>query len=361
MTPWNLRVLIMTRPYWNWTRLYSSSKLSCLADSRFALSVHNLITDARRFGAVDSCSRCGGKPFYTRRHSGETLCAECFCDSIVDKTRRTISKHKMMGRGERVGVAVSGGKDSLSLLSVLSSLSGRLGVELVALSVDEGVAGYRDEALEHARDATSALGIEHETTSYKELFGFSLDEALSWDGQRDVSSCSFCGVFRRRAIDEAAERAGVGVVATAHNLDDYVQTFLMNLLHGDVERLGWLDPSFSGGGFGSRRVKPFMEIPEEEIALYAFKEGIPFQSVSCPYMHEGLRSEVRDYLNQMEAKHPGMKHVLLGSALDVISRYAKTSGKHSVPCESCGKPSSTGLCNVCRMRALVRQHVNYAP
>ncbi|MDA4124405.1 MAG: TIGR00269 family protein [Thaumarchaeota archaeon] len=303
------------------------------------------------------CSRCGGKVFYTRRYSGESLCATCFKESIVEKTRKTMSKYGMIAHGERVGVAVSGGKDSLSLLEVLHGLLH--GNELVAISVDEGVAGYRDEALEHAKSLTDRLGVEHLTVSYKELFGFSLDEALDWKEEREVSSCSFCGVFRRRAIDEAAERARVSVVATAHNLDDYIQTFMMNLFHGDVARLGWLHPAYVDESFPMRRVKPFMEICEEEVALFAFQSGVPFQSVSCPYMHEGLRSEVRDYLNQMEANHPGVKNVLLSSSLDVISRYAGKSDKKSVPCSDCGRPSSSGLCNVCRMKSEVKQHVKY--
>jgi cytoplasmic tRNA 2-thiolation protein 1 len=303
------------------------------------------------------CGKCGGKLFYTRRYSGEVLCEDCFKGSIVEKTRRTIVKYQMIKRGDRVGVAVSGGKDSLALLSVLHELKGRHGAELVAISVDEGVAGYREEAIAHARSATSKLGIEHRVVSYRDLFGFSLDEVLSWNKERDISSCSVCGVFRRRAIDEAAADTKVSVVATAHNLDDCVQTFMMNLLHGDVGRLGWLDPAYGGGGFAVRRVKPFMEICEEEVALFSFVSGIPFQSVSCPYMHEGLRSEVRDYLNEMEVSHPGMKNVLFASALDVVSRYGK-SEKRSVPCVKCGKPSSAGLCGVCRMTEVLERHVN---
>ncbi len=306
---------------------------------------------------MSECVRCGGKPFYTRRYSGEILCSSCFKDSIVDKTRRTLRRYKMIAPGDRVAVAVSGGKDSLSLLNVLAGLYAKRRTRIVAISVDEGVAGYRDEALEHARMLTRALGVEHEVVSYKELFGFSLDEALDWKEEREVSSCSFCGVFRRRAIDEAAKRVDATVVATAHNLDDYVQTFMMNLMHGDVARMGWLDPAYSDGSFPMRRVKPFMEIYEEEVALYAYSAGIPFQSVSCPYMHEGLRSEVRDYLNMMEASHPGIKNVMLTSSLDVVSRFADSSEKKSVPCSICGRPSSGGVCNVCRMRAAVEEHV----
>jgi uncharacterized protein (TIGR00269 family) len=308
---------------------------------------------------MEGCSRCGGDVFYTRRYSGESLCSSCFTASIIEKTRRTISKYGMIRYGERVGVAVSGGKDSLSLLKVLHHLSEHQGTHLVAISVDEGVAGYRDEALEHAKSAALQLGVEHLTVSYKDLFGFSLDEALNWKEKRDVSSCSFCGVFRRRAIDEAAEKAKVGVVATAHNLDDCIQTFVMNLFHGDVARLGWLDPAHADDGFAIRRVKPFLEIYEEEVALFAFRSGVPFQSASCPYMDEGLRTEVRDYLNLMEADHPGLKNVLLRSSLDVISRYAGSDRKVSQRCSDCGRPSSSRFCNVCRMKATIKRHVNY--
>lgn len=308
-----------------------------------------------------ACTKCGGTPFYTRSYSGEVLCQSCFRDSIVEKTRRTIAKYGMLKRGDKVGVAVSGGKDSLSLLDVLSSLSKTRGYELVALTVDEGVEGYRQESIDHAEWLTKKLGLAHVVVSYKGLYGFDLDSALDWKDERDVSSCSMCGIFRRRAIDEAAERAGVSVIATAHNLDDYVQTFMMNLMHGDVERLGWLDPLIVDTDFPFRRVKPFMEVYEVEVALYAHLSGLPFQGNSCPYMHEGLRSEVRDYLNELEAKHPGMKNVLLNSSVQVASRLSATSGPETVPCSVCSNPSSSGVCNVCRMKQLVEQHTRFTP
>lgn len=309
---------------------------------------------------MPDCSRCKVNPsYYTRRYSGESLCADCFRSSIVEKVRRTMTKHGMVRRGERVGVAVSGGKDSLSLLRVLHELRpGKF--EVVALTVDEGVAGYRDEAVQHAKELCDELGVEQVLVSYAGLFGFSLDQALAWKDERDVSSCSICGVFRRRAIDEAAARAKVDVLATAHNLDDYVQTFMMNLLHGDVEKISWSSPEVVDEDFPARRVKPFMEIYEEEIALYAYLSGIPFQTASCPYMHEGLRSDVRDYLNALEAKHPGMKNVLLSSALELSSGFTARRVRVSVPCRSCGGPSSAGLCGVCRMKRLVEEHAKYS-
>lgn len=311
--------------------------------------------------ASSACTKCGGISFYVRRYSGESLCQPCFRSSIVEKTRRTIAKFGMLQRGDRVGVAVSGGKDSLALLDVLHSLSAAKGYELVSLTVDEGVEGYREESIEHASWLAKKLGVEHVVVSYKELYGFDLDQALDWEDEREVSSCSMCGVFRRRAIDEAARKAGVRTIATAHNLDDYVQSFMMNLMHGDVDRLGWLDPLVVDTDFPLRRVKPFMEIYEEEVALYAHLSQLPFQSNSCPYMREGLRSEVRDYINELEAKHPGMKNVLLSSALQVSSKLSAAGAPETLPCSVCGNPSTKGLCNVCRMKQAVEQHTKYSP
>jgi uncharacterized protein (TIGR00269 family) len=308
---------------------------------------------------LTNCVRCGKNAIYTRKYSGESLCGSCFKSSIVEKVRRTLSKYEMLKYGEKVAVAVSGGKDSLSLLEILHSLA-KNRYDLVAITVDEGVRGYREEAIEHARSLVESLGIRMLTVSYEELYGFTLDDALSWKDEREISSCSFCGVFRRRAIDEAAARAGVDVVATAHNLDDYAQTRIMNLLNGGVERIAWQDPRAVDESFPIRRVKPFLEVYEEEIALYAYLSSIPFQSVSCPYMHEGIRSEVRDFLNKMEVEHPGMKHVLLRSALEVSSRLAgQGMQSKSIPCSSCGRPSSRGLCNVCTMKKTIQQHSKY--
>ncbi len=307
------------------------------------------------------CVRCGGEAFFTRRYSGEVLCGACFQASIVEKTRKTISRYGMLRHGEKVGVAVSGGKDSLSLLHVLHAIAPTKRYELIVLTVDEGVAGYREESIEHSATLSKEFGLQQVSVSYKELYGFDLDHALAWKDEREISSCSMCGIFRRRAIDEAAVRAGVDVIATAHNLEDCVQTFMMNLLHGDVDRLGWTSPQVEERDQSLRRVKPFMEIYEEEIALYAHLSGLPFQRVSCPYMHEGLRSEMRDFLNELEAKHPGMKNTLLSSSLSVSSSLGQHTPKKRSQCSVCGALSSSPVCGVCRMKRLVEQHTKYTP
>jgi cytoplasmic tRNA 2-thiolation protein 1 len=300
-----------------------------------------------------TCDICGRDVFYHRAYSGESLCRACFSESIVDKTKKSIAKYGMFRHGDYIGVAVSGGKDSLSLLRVLTRITAGHGSKLVALTVDEGIEGYRVESLPYVTEVAEQLGVPHLLYSYKELFGFSLDEALR-DRRTKLSSCAICGTLRRRAIDVAAMKAGVTVLATGHNLDDMVQTFMINLLSGDLKRITWMNSSRDGGsGFRVRRVHPFLEVYEKEIALYAFGNGTPLQTIPCPYMDEGIRSEVRAYVNGMEEKHPGMKYSLLRSALELSERPV-VEQPSVLTCSTCGFPSTSDPCSVCALLDAVK-------
>ena len=321
---------------------------------------------------VAPCGACGERPAaYARAYSGERLCAPCFTSSIERKAARTISKHSMIRSGDRrVCVAVSGGKDSLALLRVLSRMSEGRRFAVSAVMIDEGIPGYRDEALGIAERYCGRLGVELAVSSYRDLFGTTLDEALRGrEGRGAPTSCSICGTLRRRAIDIAAAEAGADVVATAHNLDDAVQTFLINVISGDTERIGRMLPGSSGalGGGAPRRVQPFCEIYEQEIVFYAFVNEIPFQAEPCPHMNEGVRTGLREFLNGLEAAHAGSKNSMYRSAMRLAGAVAAAgaggaavaggaapgrgggSGRTARPCPSCGAPcSSGGACSVCR-------------
>jgi cytoplasmic tRNA 2-thiolation protein 1 len=322
------------------------------------------------------CSHCGQAAFYRRKYSGEALCPKCFKSSVIEKTRRTISRYNLVHYGEKVGVAISGGKDSMSLLNVMQELGKSHPCKLFAITVDEGIKGYRNEALANVKAFASRLGIPVILVSYEDLYGFTLDEALKARKNPEKNhSCAMCGPMRRRAIDKAAEKIDVDVVATAHNLDDFVQTFYINLFTGDLNRIKWLDPEWRSNAdigqentttttkrdFGVRRIKPFMEIYEKEIALYAYLSGIPFQSESCPYMNEGIRSQVRDFLNNLEEAHPGIKYNIYHTILEISKglKLAKDSqqSKKVKRCAICGTIASGAICSACKTVGLVRENM----
>jgi uncharacterized protein (TIGR00269 family) len=307
------------------------------------------------------CSKCKKNPsIYLRQYSGEFLCKKCFIKSIEYKAKRTISKYSMIRHGDTVAVAVSGGKDSLVLLNVLKNTLANQDSRLVAITVDEGIRGYRDESLSIVKNFCASIGVENKIMSFSELFGLSMDKAMEVRPSEKISSCSMCGTFRRRALDLLAESCGANVVATGHNLDDYVQTFLINLFAGDVERIGWTYPEPVEYGLSElRKIKPLMEIYEREIVLYAIHTNIPFQSEECPYKDESIRSAFRNHLNSLEKIHPGIKYNAYSSILKIAKKVKTASSidvldvSHGVQqehkrCIICNRDSSNTVCSVCR-------------
>ncbi len=297
------------------------------------------------------CSFCRkGETFYIRSYEGVGLCHKCLKKNIEDRVRRTISKYRMLKPNDHIAVAVSGGKDSLSLLTIFRKIIKRFPrSRLTAVTVDEGIAGYRDEAIRIAKNYYKEHSIKYEVTSFEELFQIKLDELVK--GKQELSPCSYCGVLRRRAINLAAKKVGADVVATAHNLDDEVQTIMLNIVHGDVNRISRVKPVLKDpNGRFLRRIKPICEIPEKEVALYAYESGIEFQSVPCPYMATSLRNDMRSMLNRMEIKHPGTKYTIFRSTERLkaaLRRYtAKTELKN---CRYCGEPTTTEICQVCKI------------
>lgn len=291
------------------------------------------------------CDRCDNTVVFSRKYSGENLCSNCFSNSIIQKTTKTISKYNMIKSGDIVGVAVSGGKDSLSLLQVLKKISLNHNFKIKAITVDEGIPGYRDEALKIVEDFCKKLDVEYKVYSYSSLFGTTLEHTLKIRESEKVSSCSICGVLRRRAIDHGATDLGVDVIATGHNLDDMLQTFVINIISGDTKKIGWMEPDTSKNKI--RKIKPFCEIYENEIIFYAFTNEIPFQSEECPHMNEGIRTEIRNFLNSLEKTHSGIKNNMYRSILKISSILKESNNSEWRICSKCGNECTSETCSVC--------------
>lgn len=302
------------------------------------------------------CTLCRRKEaVFMRRYSGEKLCGRCFCKSIESKVRGTISKYEMFEPKDKIMVAVSGGKDSVTLLHILTKIEKAFpDAALSAVTVDEGIKGYRDEALKVAKKNCRKLGVEHVVTSFKEMYGYTLDEIVNLirnKKKKGLTPCSYCGVLRRRALNTAAREAGVDKLATAHSLDDETQTMLLNIIHGDALRIARAKPVLTViHPKLVQRVKPVCEVPEKEIAFYAYLRRIEFQSIPCPYAQTALRNDIRTMLNRLEEKHAGTKFTVFRSverirpALEAMAEEAKLQN-----CRKCGEPTVGELCKPCQM------------
>ncbi|MBC7120553.1 MAG: TIGR00269 family protein [Candidatus Methanosuratus sp.] len=254
-------------------------------------------------------------------------------------------------------IALSGGKDSVVLAHVLSKIEKRYGAKLFAVTIDEGVRGYREEGIRIAKDVTNKLELEHFIFTFKEAYGYSLEEIYGMARSKGIPllGCSFCGILRRRLLNDLALKLGATKVATGHNLDDEAQTFLINVFRGDIERIGRAGarPLVVRDGF-IPRVKPLRYIPEKEIAVYVYAKGYNLYQNECPYVRASLRDEIRDLLNRLDADHPGTKHSIVNVS-DALSKFLeeKIVASKMESCTLCGSPSSRKICRTCEVFSLL--------
>lgn len=295
------------------------------------------------------CTKCGNeKVIIKKEQSGQYLCKDCFIESIEKKVIKTVKKEKLLDKGDKVLVALSGGKDSVTLLNILDSFRQRHIIDICAVTVDEGIANYRQDGVDIATRHAERLGIEHRVVSLKKEYGISLDEIMQKENRK--GSCTYCGVFRRTIINKAAREMGATKIATGHNLDDEVQAIMMNYLEGNTDNLTKLGAKTeSEAEEFTPKIKPLREIPEREIGLYVVAKELEVHFDSCPYAQQSFRREVGEIINQLNEKHPTIKYSTL-RGYDKIKKVLKKDFSKDYPegrCEKCGEPSANRLCKAC--------------
>lgn len=294
------------------------------------------------------CSLCNEPAVYHDKKSGRHLCRDHFIADIEQRVAETVRSRKMIVAGDHVGVGLSGGKDSTALLMLLARLLPSWdGVRLTAVTIDEGIAGYREETIQSAEDLVRKFRINQSCVSFTELFGATLDTFLKG---REPEACSICGILRRRALIVGSERAGVTKLATGHNLDDEAQSVFMNVLRGDLPRLVRDSGSDSHGMF-IPRIKPLMFISEKEIAVYLMLHGAWPDLPECPYAVHALRGEVRTMLAALELRHPGTMLNLMESKAKIEQHCSGAlEAEPFRRCRECGDPCSGEICQLCMLK-----------
>ena len=293
------------------------------------------------------CSICPAPSIIRFRDTDRQLCAEHFSADLKERIKKTISDHTMINPGDRIAVALSGGKDSTALLLLLTDIVPAYdGVTLVAVTIDEGISGYRSDTIRSAEKIAQETGVEHIITSFSGLFGKDLDEILKG---REERACSICGILRRKALASAAQSAGAIKLATGHNLNDEAQSVLMNTMRGDLVRFIRDSGSDSGGCF-IPRIKPLMDISEKEIAVYLMSMDRFPDLPECPYTRYALRAEVRSRLSTLEFRHPGtMRNLVTGKERLASILAGIPLGGAINRCTECGEPCSGTVCQTCRL------------
>lgn len=296
---------------------------------------------------MKKCSKCGRRAVIFQRHSNRHLCKRHFIEDFERRVKLAVKKYDMIQEGDRVAIALSGGKDSVTLAFVLNKLYGfRNDLEFFAITVDEGIAGYRPQTVEIARKVTGQIGMEHVVVSFEENFGMTLDEMVR---RGDKKPCTYCGVFRKYLLNRTAREMGATKLATGHNLDDETQTILLNFLNADMERMARLVPQRVQEGL-VMRIKPFRYVYEKEVVVYGMLHELPMDFDECPYSHFPVRAAVRDFLYDFENKYPGRKFSVMSSFEKLIpclrEMYPQIELKR---CEKCGEPTPRKICQACKL------------
>ncbi|RLE96182.1 MAG: TIGR00269 family protein [Thermoprotei archaeon] len=305
---------------------------------------------------MPKCMLCSSVAAVKVPYLGGHLCSTHFSQYFERRFLETLERLDMVRRGERVAVAVSGGKDSLTLLYLFSRYRRALGVELVAVAVDEGIKGYREYKLEAAKEYAEKWGVELVIKSFKRAFGFTLDEAVAalMRGGLRYKPCTLCGVLRRYLLNAAALELEADKLATAHNMDDEAQAFLMNMVRANLKALSREGP-VSGKVHEKLvpRIKPLYFAPEREVTAYALIQGIESPPVECPYIAYSTRHIIRRWLNRVELGDRSVKYRVL--ALKELLKEALGGGVEEFKtCKVCGMPSSGDVCKACSLVAYVR-------
>jgi len=315
------------------------------------------------------CDRCGAVAVLHAAYSGQHLCESHLRASIEKRVRRRVREDGLVPDSAAPEapvtwvIGLSGGKDSVVLTDVLArTFEADPRVELVALTIHEGIEGYRDESVEAAEALAAKHDLRHVLRSYAAELDIRMDEVVESDPE-DMAACAYCGVFRRALLEEVADTVGADLLLTGHNLDDEAQTALMNLFSGDVDQMAkHYDASLAPLAERSDapfvpRAKPLRDVPEKEVALFAHLADLPVHMAECPHASEAYRGEIQDHLLDIEDAHPGTRHSIMSGYEELAalawanrdSDRAQTLGE----CRRCGSVTTREVCRKCALVASI--------
>lgn len=305
------------------------------------------------------CRKCRHKAVINLPQHNIALCRDCFTPFVHTQVERGIVSQNMFRKDDRILVAVSGGKDSLSLWQILLAL----GYQADALYVDLGIGQYSEQSRQKVNRFTEDLA-----TSYgvKLHIHSVIDEEKL--GIRELATlthrptCSTCGTMKRYQFNRIAIEHEYDVMATGHNLDDEAARLLGNVLHWQMEYLDKQTPNLPASleGF-AKKVKPLYRLTEREIAAYAVLNRIDYLVEECPMAKGSKMLMYKDILNQLEAQSPGTKQRFYWGFLqqyDKNTPSAKSMADHDRDrlhsCGTCGQPTTADICSYCKLMARVK-------
>ena len=297
------------------------------------------------------CRRCKAPALIDVRRHNAAFCGDCFVHHCQEQVRRAIDGFDMIHPGERVLMAVSGGKDSLGAWELLVDL----GYETDGLYLGLGIGDYSDASARYTRDFAADRGLKLVEIDIPADYGFNIETAAATVRR---PPCGACGLSKRHLFNQAALDGGYDVVATGHNLDDEAAVLFGNVLRWDAEYLGRQYPVLPASPGFVRKVKPLVRLSEREMAAYCVIRGIDYIVEECPMAEGNRHLAYKDALNLIEQRSPGAKANFVFSFLERgherFAADAESERAELTPCAVCGSPTTGEVCAFCRMRQRVK-------
>jgi tRNA-5-methyluridine54 2-sulfurtransferase len=300
------------------------------------------------------CRKCGAKASVNMRQHKLALCKEHYLEWVPEQTERFIKKYQMFRREEKILVAVSGGKDSLSLWDILVRLGYQADGLYIGLGIDGGI-HYSDESHRLTEEFAKKHNLKLHVVDVEKEYGQSIPVLAEMTHRGKGKPCSVCGLTKRHEMNRIARDLGYDVLATGHNLDDEAAVLFGNTLTWSSEYLLRQGPVLPSNEGLARKVKPLCRFYEREMTAYAIARGIEYIYDECPFAVGSQSIYYKEMLNQLETSRPGAKLIFYLSFLE-----ARKSGElfieknieqeHLHPCTKCGQlTSAPDLCSFCRM------------
>jgi uncharacterized protein (TIGR00269 family) len=286
-----------------------------------------------------------------RHHAA--FCPEHFQQLCRRQVTKAIDDFDMLEAGQRVLVAVSGGKDSLALWDVLLEL----GYEAEGLYVGLGIGDYSEASGEVTRRFAVDRGLVLHEVSLRDDHGFDVPTASK--ATRRVP-CSSCGLSKRHLFNTEALSRGFDVVATGHNLDDEAAVLFGNTLRWDLDYLARQSPVLPARAGFPKRIKPLLRLTERETAAWCLIRGIDYLVEECPMAEGNRHLGYKEALNQIEMTSPGSKAAFFLGFLDRMApRLAaehQAAQEDLLSCARCGAPTTGEVCAFCRLVETASAH-----
>lgn len=258
----------------------------------------------------------------------------------------TIGNYKLIKPKEKIMIGVSGGKDSILTLHMLHNyrLKNDIEFDIEAVCIDEGIKGYREKGIETAKDNCKKLKIPLTVYSFKNEWNYDLDDIY------DVykSTCMPCGVYRRYLLNKISNSHDCDKIATGHNMDDEIQSFLMTFARNDQNKFPKFSPILEKIHENMvPRIKPLWKLPEKDVGIWCVINDIPIHNEECPYSVTSLRSDVKLMLNKIEEKKKKTKENIFKSFEKTFQ--IKQENVNLSSCEYCGQPTAKSPCKACEI------------